>query len=500
MKPKQIKAKTAQLRSSSGTASHQRLTAILAVLAIATSLGGVRGPSTASAEASSRPNIVLILTDDQRWDSLWAMPAVQGNLVDRGVTFTNGFVVNSLCCPSRASILTGEYSHSTGVYRNGPPPHGGFSAFHDSSTLATWLQGAGYRTALVGKYLNGYKRFTDGSYVPPGWDRWVALNFDGGGIYYNYELSIDGRLRSFGDQPADYSTDVLADYAVSFIRHTTSGPFFLYLAPSAPHGPAIPAPRDAGTFSGLAPWRPPNYNETDVSDKPAWVQARPSLTAGRKGHIDAFRQRQYESLQAVDDAVAAIVRELRRSGRLRDTMIVFTSDNGLLWGEHRLTGKQAPYEESIRVPVVIRYDPLIAASRRDRHHALNIDFAPTFAKLAGVSAPGAEGRSLLPLLSGHATTWRKSFLVEHLGSKMPTFCQVRAHRYAYVQYRTGEEELYDLNIDPYELDNVGRDPVYEHVLGVLRARLVKLCSPPPPGFTPMHQAGRLSGVRLSTAL
>src|SRR5919197_894183 len=190
MKPKQIKAKTAQLRSSGGTASHQLLTAILAVLAIATSLGGVRGPSAASAEASSRPNIVLILTDDQRWNSLWAMLAVQGNLVDRGVTFTNGFVVNSLCCPSRASILTGRYSHSTGVYTEASPG-GGFDRFRDSSTLATWLHAAGYRTALFGKYLNGYR----GTYVPPGWDRWFAFQQQVGGYYENYRVNHGGELR-----------------------------------------------------------------------------------------------------------------------------------------------------------------------------------------------------------------------------------------------------------------------------------------------------------------
>jgi arylsulfatase A-like enzyme len=428
---------------------------------------------------------VLILTDDQRWDSLWAMPAVQQNLVDHGVTFRNGFVVNSLCCPSRASILTGDYSHTTGVYKN-KSDYGGFPAFNDSSTIATWLDGAGYRTALIGKYLNQFSTFTDGSYVPPGRDRWVAFYSTGGGKYYNYQLSIDGQLHSYGDLPSDYSTDVLARQAVQFIHNTnTTRPFFLYFAPSAPHEPATPAPRDVGTFSGLAPWRPPNYNEADVSDKPAWVQAHPLLDAASRAGIDTLRKHQYETLGAVDDAVASIVGELAQSGRLANTMIVFASDNGYLWGEHRLTAKQLPYEESIRIPLVIRYDPLTTSSRRIRPQALNIDLAPTFADVAGVTPPKAvDGRSLLPLLAQTATSWRKSFLVEHLGPGIPTYCAVRSLRYTYVQYQTKEEELYDLTTDRFQLQNVARDPDYAQVLRKRRANLVTLCSPPPPGFTP----------------
>jgi N-acetylglucosamine-6-sulfatase len=460
----------------------RRVSPLIAVVLAAAVLTGVAYRPAHSAEPPSGPNIVLVLTDDQRWDSLWAMPSVRRDLIDRGVTFSNAFVVNSLCCPSRTSILTGQYSHSTGVYTN-TPPHGGFSVFDDSSTIATRLHDAGYRTALMGKYLNGYARFTDGSYVPPGWDQWAAFN-SRGVPYYNYEMSIDGHLRSFGSDPESYSTDVLANQAVDFIRHTRSRPFFLYLAPSAPHGPATPAPRDVGTFSDLAPWRPASYNEADVSDKPQWVQGKRRLGPAHRASIDTFAEHQYESLQAVDDAVDAIVEELRVSGRLQDTMIVFMSDNGYLYGEHRLTGKQAPYEESIRVPLVIRYDPVTAASpgSRDDRLALNIDLAPTLAEVAGTSMPGAEGRSLLPLLSGSASLWRSRFLVEHLLGQMPTYCAVRDTRFAYVRYATGAEELYDLESDPLELRNVAGDPSYGFVLSAERASLTELCSPPPPGF------------------
>jgi N-acetylglucosamine-6-sulfatase len=207
----------------------------------------------ASAGATVAPSIVLIVTDDQRADTLDVMPTVQSELADNGVTFTEAFVTNPLCCPSRASILTGQYSHSNGVFGN-DPPNGGFAGFDDSATLATWLQAAGYRTALVGKYLNGY----EGTYVPPGWGEWHALS--GGQSYYDYELNENGVLGEYGSEPADYSTDVLSAKAAAFVRET-SGPLFLFFAPLAPHFDANrfaaePAPRHADLFTsrgGLPP-------------------------------------------------------------------------------------------------------------------------------------------------------------------------------------------------------------------------------------------------------
>src|SRR5437764_7243859 len=242
---------------------------------------------------NSRPNIVLILTDDQRWDSLWAMPGVRHLLRARGVKFTNAYVSNPLCCPSRTSILTGKYSHSTGVYSNAPP-HGGFPDFHDGSTVATWLSDAGYSTALIGKYLNHYSSKEAGTYVPPGWKRWVAFSRmqTDGGAYFNYQLNVDGRLRDYGDAPRAYSTDVLARQAAGFIN-STPGPLFLYFAPSAPHAPAIPAPQYSHAFPGLQRWRPPSYNEAKTSDKPEWLRALPRLNATRRAVLDRFRLDQY---------------------------------------------------------------------------------------------------------------------------------------------------------------------------------------------------------------
>lgn len=433
-------------------------------------------------EAATKPNIVLILTDDQRWDTLWAMPKVKRLLLSKGVNFSNAFVVNASCCPSRASILTGKYSHSTGVYKN-EAPYGGFSSFRDGSTVATWLKGAGYRTALIGKYLNAY---TNLSYIPPGWSRWFAFPNQGG--YFDYTVSDNGTTRAYGSATSDYSTDVLAAKAASFITTTPSSrPLFLYFAPKAPHEPFTPAPRHNTAFSTLAPYRPPSYNESDVSDKPAWLRSRPPLSASRQVENDAIRRNQYRTLLAVDDAVGRIVNALANTGRLSNTLIVLTSDNGFHWGEHRLMkAKWTAYEESIRVPLVVRYDPAVAAAREDRRPVLNIDFAPTFATLAGTTAPAAEGASILPLLSSFDGTWRNDFLVEHLksGEQITTYCAVRDEQYLYVAYETGEKELYDLSMDPYQLQNQANNESYTGILSALGSRLHDLCNPAPPGMAP----------------
>jgi N-acetylglucosamine-6-sulfatase len=433
-----------------------------------------------SAEVHRRataPNIVVIVTDDQRFDTLWAMPNVRADLVHEGVNFTNAFVVNPTCCPSRASILTGLYSHSTGVYAI-KGPHGGFAAFDPSSTIATWLHDAGYRTALIGKYLNGY----GGTGIPPGWDEFDAFQEQPEtGLYYDYSMNLSGVEQSFGTSRADYSTNVLGDLATTFIS-SSSDPFFLYLAPRAPHAPATPAVRDRRAFRDLAPFRPPSYDEAHVADKPRWLRHLPRLSHRRKRQIDAFRVRQYRSLLAVDRMVGDIVDQLDEEGRLDTTMIVLMSDNGMMWGEHRLSGKGVPYEESIRVPMVIRYDPLVTP-HPDGHLVLNIDVAPTLAAIAGVSPSTAvEGADLSPLLDSSATAWRNHFLIEHLGRAPPTFCAIRGKRFTYVAYRTGEEELFDLRTDPWELRS---DPAgHPARRRALLAWLQELCDPPPPGYTP----------------
>ena len=412
--------------------------------------------AVSGAGAAARPNIVFVLTDDQRFDTLGAMPTVQRDLVGRGVTFTNAFVVNALCCPSRASILTGRYSHSTNVYGNNGQ-YGGFGSFRDRSTVGTWLRSAGYRTGYVGKYLNGYRR----SYVPPGWDRWVAFTRVG---YDRYELNVDGsRRRYWPGNPAHYSTDVLTRQATRFIRAARK-PFLLVYAPFAPHSPAVPALRHANAFEAMEPWRPPNYNEQDVSDKPTWIRQIPPWSHDQGLNADLFRRRQLQTLLAVDDGVNSLLGELRRRRILRDTIVVFMSDNGYSWGAHRVEGKGVPYEESIRVPLVIRYDRLFRGSRIETRTALNIDLAPTFAAAARAKRARVDGQSLLGIVRGSATPGREDFLVEHLRGApypaMPTYCGVRSSTWKYVFYGTGEDELYDLTADPYELKSRAADPAY----------------------------------------
>ena len=434
----------------------------------------------------------MFLSDDQRWDTLWGMPTVEEALAAHGVTFTNSFVVNPLCCPSRTSLLTSRYSHSTGVYLN-EAPNGGFAAFRDSTTIATVLHDAGYTTGLFGKYLNGYG--VDGrgrGYIPPGWDRWSV--FYGGMGYYDYRLAEQHGIIRYGHQPADYSTTVLARQAVQFIEQAKR-PFFLILAPYAPHQPATPPPGYGDAFDHFSWWKPPSFNEHDLSDKPAYIRALGPLTPLQVKRADRFRRRQLEAALGVDDAVRSVLRSLEQRRMLQTTLIAYTSDNGVAWGEHPLSAarKIVPYEEPIRVPLVVRYDPLTHERPAENGHlVLNLDLAPTFAILAGTALPGAEGRNLVPLLSAaKRPTWRHDFLIEHLAGSpqpaVPSYCAVRTERYKYVLYQTREEELYDLLRDPHEIDNIADHPGMAALKARLGSRLTVLCRPPPPGYTALPQ-------------
>jgi N-acetylglucosamine-6-sulfatase len=444
---------------------------VVAALAIAasTTTGLVACVGEARAQATP-PSVVLIVTDDQRYDTLWAMDAVDRYLQANGVTFTRAFIPNSVCCPSRTSILTGNYSHTTGVWWN-TPPYGGFSAFDDSVTIATALHAAGYRTGLFGKYLNGY----DGTYLPPGWDRWFAFSQAESGLYYGYTLNDNGILTNFGSDPEDYSTDVLGAEAVRFVRNVPlEEPLFAVFTPFAPHGPSTPAPRHVGDFGSYDPEFNAAVNENDVSDKPPYIRKQDQIDPGRL--VGQWR-RILESLQAVDEAVADLIRALDETGRLGSTMIVFTSDNGLALGEHRWLGKVVPYEGSIRVPMVIRYDPLTSQGHSEALVA-NVDLAPTFADLADVPLE-TDGESLLPALSG-ARGFRHALVLEHPDITLPGYCGVRTAHAKYVRYADGFQELYRLERDPRELRNdLGPSPLRTR----LRLLARELCSPLPPGFS-----------------
>jgi N-acetylglucosamine-6-sulfatase len=412
------------------------------------------------AQEARKPNIIFILTDDMRKDELGRMPLTQDLLAAKGTTFNNAFVPYGTCCPSRASILRGQYTHNHNVWSN-RAPRGGFEKFHseglEASTVATWLrERAGYHTVFLGKYLNEYPGDMRRSYVPPGWDEWYArLGPTNEYDYYDYDLNQNGHVVHYGTAVRHYYTDVLSRKARDYVsrRAPKARPFFMYLSVGAPHGPATPAKRHRDMFSKVPLPKPPSFNEKDVSDKPNGVRTKRRLDGRDIRKLTVWYRNRLRTLQAVDEMVAKLVSELRQRRELDSTYIFFTSDNGFHLGEHRLTlMKRTPYEEAIRVPLVVR-GPDVPVGMTRGEFALNIDFAPTFADLARTTPPSfVDGRSLRPLLRrGTPSSWRTVFLLE--SNQAGRTYGVRTAQKKYVEYGGGFRELYDLTTDPYELNN-----------------------------------------------
>jgi arylsulfatase A-like enzyme len=450
--------------------------AVAAVAAIGASGASAHRALPRRAGGSRRLNVVVVLSDDERLDGTSVMHAVRRLLVQHGVTFTNYHVTTSECGPSRASILTGEYSHHTGVTDNFGLHS--YPAFDERSTLATWLHGAGYETALVGKYINDYTIYGHHR-IPPGWDDWQVMDSIPMERYYGYAINDNGRREEYGYAPRDYSTTVLTNKAISFIRRARR-PFFLYFAPVTPHLPAIPAPQDRKKLENIGPLHTPSIDEASIGDKPWAYWHKGLMHAAALVYDGDVRRRQLQSLLSLDRSVARIVRTLKQRHELQNTVIVYTSDNGFLWGEHRLGGKLWPYEESTHVPLIVR-TPWTTRGRVNREPVLNIDLASTISQLAGVRPGGPQdGRSIVPFLQGRKVPWRKGYLIEYLGRNMlrvggpPAYVAVHTARYLYVEYRRGWRELYDLRRDPWELDNVAGQPRYRKLqasLGHLLHRL-----------------------------
>lgn len=426
--------------------------------------------SAAQDAAVSKPNFIVILTDDQDPSSLAYMPILQAELVEKGALFTNYYVTAPLCCPSRASLLTGQYVHNHGVLAN-EGPEGGFEKVFasgiESDMLGVWLRDAGYHTALVGKYLNGYPGADDPTHIPPGWDEWYALSFKYGeeSVYFKYALNENGVEVTYTPEDGPYQTDRLAEIAKDFIeRNAGETPFFLYLTPFAPHGPSTPAPRHEGLYADLTAPRPPSFDEADLSDKPTSTRSNPPLTERDITQIDNRYRRQIVSLQAVDEMIGTLIETLESTGALENTYIFYAIDNGYLYGVHRFNCcKGTAYEEVLHLPMVVR-GPGVAAGAAIDAFALNTDIAPTLLDAAGTNIPETiDGRSLLPLWSDTgADDWRTHFLISN---KCPTpetvalfpncYNALHSPGYMYVDYpATGEKELYDLTTDPYELDNL----------------------------------------------
>jgi N-acetylglucosamine-6-sulfatase len=432
---------------------------------------------------SQPPNFIVILTDDQGAATMDFMPILNRELVARGIKFDQGYVTTPLCCPSRSSILTGEYAHHHGVLDN-RLPLGGATRFKDSSTIAVWLKQAGYRTALIGKYLNEYNNLTPAGYIPPGWDQWNVF-YDGTRphrFYQNYDLAENGVINHYGIKIEDFSTDVLADRAVDFIKSSKGKPFFLLYAPYAPHPPFEFANRHKQLFRDdqqILDLAKPSFDENDISDKPAWMQL---LGPFDRELAVSMLQRTLRSIQSVDDAIGKFLEALDQTNERKNTVVIYLSDNGLTYGEHRLTGeKNCQFEECIKVPFVIYYPKLIKKPRVDSHLVLNIDLAPTIADLAGIQLPpNVDGTSLVPLLDGTASTWRDTILFEHwrliegFGSIIPDFTGIRTGQWKYVEYVTGDTELYDLQNDPYEMNNLANSSEYTSVKADLAVKLENL--------------------------
>ena len=440
----------------------------------------------------SHPNIIFIMTDDQPDHTVAYMPTMMKELVPNGINFTNGFVTTPLCCPSRVSILSGEYVHNHKVYTNSMPT-GGAEKYDATASLATWMKEAGYHTAYYGKYLNGYEKLLPRGVVPLGWDEWGAFlgqsqsyDEDAGNLeyFFNFTMSENGNVVEYPRNKENFGADVVTKKAVNFINDSRDKPFFLFIGYYNPHSPYISAPRHqdttfrTGTGWDWFQYRPPNFNEKDISDKPAYLKDFSPLS---EGEVDTAHKQILRSLLSVDDGVASILNALDKTGLRDKTIIVYLSDNGMTLGNHRLgVSKNCAYEECVKVPFIV-YAPAYFSARSDDHLVANIDLAPTFVDLAGGVIPeSVNGKSLLPLLKDGNAAWRDDILFEHWrteggeGSMIPEFYAVRSKEWKYVEYETGEKELYDLVNDPYELENLAGKRKYQEIEAQLAERLAEL--------------------------
>jgi arylsulfatase A-like enzyme len=474
------------------TASLPKARALMVVaLTFAAAAIAVLVPAAGTPAADqARPNIVVIMTDDQTLESMRVMDNVKARIGDKGATFTNSFVNYSLCCPSRATFLTGQYEHNHGVLGN-LPPNGGFERFqalHGDNNLAVWLRRAGYYTAMVGKYLNDYANDPP---VPRGWSEWyAAAPYDQ--QVYNYRLNENGTSVFFGHRPADFKQDVLTRKAVGFVnrRARLAQPFFLWVTYTAPHeggwggapvsycreAAAKPAPRHAHAFDAEPLPKPPNFNEPDVSDKPAYIRNRSRFGPDSVADIQRRYRCQLGSLLSVDEGVDRIVDALGASGELANTLLIFTSDNGFLNGQHRIPpDKGHIYEESIRVPLMMR-GPAVPAGVEVGDLTINADLAPTIVDVANAT-PGLtmDGRSLIPVARNPGVEQGRELLIEsERWYHQPSFNAIRTRRYIYAEYATGERELYDLQSDPFELYSRHNAPAYASIRSALATRLHQL--------------------------
>jgi N-acetylglucosamine-6-sulfatase len=431
----------------------------LPVLAGVLLIWGILVPACSSLEMTrdDRPNFLIIVTDDQRYDTMQYMPRTQELIFDQGVTFLRGYITTPLCCPSRASILTGMYAHTHEVYDNNGELH--------LRTVMDDLHENGYFTGLVGKYLNTW----DGE-MRPEYDFWVSFAH-GETRYNNPRLNVNGEwIRHQGQ----YITYALGDYVLEFIEKASrkNQPFVLLFAPNAPHQPATPADEDKYIQIDLPLHRPPSFNEEDISDKPNWLSDDPQLSEEEIAAVDNFRRDQILTLFSLDRTVDKIFAGLRKAGELDNTLVIFLSDNGKQWGEHRMISKNSYFEESSHVPFALRYPPLVPQPHLEEKIVANIDIAPTLYDLAGIPVPtNVDGASLVDLLEGNE--WREAILIEGWPGR-GFYSAIHTGEYVYVETGGDKSEFYDLVVDPFQLDNRIDDPEYLTVISELKLELLEL--------------------------
>lgn len=414
----------------------------------------------------TRPNFLVIVTDDQRFDTMEYMPNTQQLIFDQGVTFSKGYITTPFCCPSRASILTGMYAHNHWVQVNEDPLEFG--------TVVEDIHRNGYYTGLVGKYLNSWK-----GDKRPEYDYWVS--FWGGTMknYYDPDLNVNGTW----SKHEGYSTYLFRDFGVEFLEKASkqSRPFFLLYSVNAPHAPFTPAKEDVSSYLDLPPYRPVSFNEADVSDKPASISNMAELSEEDITAIDNTRRRQILTLVALDRTIPDLINKLEEIGELENTVIIFISDNGKHWGEHRLDSKSTAYEESVKVPFAVRYPPLIPTPYIDDRVVANIDIAPTIYELSKTRIPDTiDGKSLVSLFQGD-TEWRDHILLEAWPDR-GAWAAVHTGDFVYIETQDDMSEFYDLKLDPFQMDNAISVPQYQEMILKLQQYLKeeRQAKTPPP--------------------
>jgi N-acetylglucosamine-6-sulfatase len=420
-----------------------------------------------------RPNFLIIISDDQRYDTMEYMPRTRELIFERGIEFTSAYVTTPRCCPSRASILTGLYAHNHGVYTNDSPLR------EETSTFAEQLHESGYTTGIFGKYLNSYP-IRESDPPRPEFDEWYVFPSDHP-AYYDFKVNANGNI----EEVKGYQTYALRDRAIAFLQTAAQQdkPFLLLFTPSAPHIPSDPAPGDENLYADQARARTPDYNEKDLSDKPEWLQSIYPLSPEDTEYMDGLWFDHIRSLNGLDIAVEDLIQELERQGELENTVIIYMSDNGIMLGEHRMLGKMLAYEPASHVPFAIYSSSLIKRPYTSHDLVANIDILPTLYELAGVHiSRDVDGQSLVPLFGGDSRArWRDYLLIEGWpvdGSvargqdvKVPFYQAIHTGQYVYIESTDDKSEFYDLSIDPYQLSSQIDNPEYAEIIADLRSKL-----------------------------